>query len=130
MLERPRGVLQPTLVLVHAGGAHRVGELGADAVLDVVVVAGGRGRGGRGALRAAPTVDGPVRLELDVVFEDPVVRGDPPLLRERLQGRLARPGLQFRHFSDAEISEVYAAYADMLAKWKQLPVGGKMELNW
>jgi hypothetical protein len=53
-----------------------------------------------------------------------------PLLRERLGRRLARPGLQFRRFSDAEIREVYAAYADMLAKWKDLPVGGRMELRW
>jgi hypothetical protein len=67
------------------------------------------------------------------IFNDTIEQGHAetsPLLRERLQGRLARPGLQFRHFSDAEIGEVYAAYADMLGKWKKLPVGGKMELKW
>lgn len=67
------------------------------------------------------------------IFNDTIEQGHAetsPLLRERLRGRLARPGLQFRRFSDAEISEVYAAYADMLAKWQNLPVGGSMELNW
>jgi len=67
------------------------------------------------------------------IFNDTIEQGHAetsPLLRERLQRRLARPGLQFRHFSDAEIGEVYAACADMLAKWKKLPVGGKMELKW
>jgi hypothetical protein len=67
------------------------------------------------------------------IFNDTIEQGHPAssrLLRERLQGRLARPGLKFRRFNDAEISEVYAAYADMLAKWKQLPTGGKIELRW
>src|SRR3954462_8039404 len=67
------------------------------------------------------------------IFNDTIEQGHAetsPLLRERLQRRLARPGLQFRSFSDAEIGEVYATYAGMLAKWKQPPVGGKMERQW
>ncbi|HEV7408677.1 MAG TPA: hypothetical protein VGO01_09345 [Bradyrhizobium sp.] len=67
------------------------------------------------------------------IFNDTLEQGhseNSPLLRERLGGRLARPGLQFRRFSNEEISEVYAAYRDMLSKWKKLPVGGKMELRW
>src|SRR4051812_23060923 len=66
------------------------------------------------------------------IFNDTIEQGhtaNPPLLRARLRGRLVRPGLQ-REFSDAEIAEVYAAYRDMLARWQQLPVGGKMELRW
>jgi hypothetical protein len=67
------------------------------------------------------------------IFNDTIEQGHPensPVLRERLQNRLARPGLKSRRFSDAEISEVYAAYRDMLAKWQELPVGGSMELKW
>jgi hypothetical protein len=67
------------------------------------------------------------------IFNDTIEQGhqeNSPVLRERLQNRLARPGLKFRHFSDAEISEVYATYQGMLAKWQKLPVGGSMELKW
>jgi hypothetical protein len=67
------------------------------------------------------------------IFNDTIEQGhreNSPLLRERLQNRLARPGLEFRRFSDAEISAVYQAYQHMLAKWQKLPVGGSMELNW
>jgi hypothetical protein len=68
-----------------------------------------------------------VRIFNDTIEQDHAESS--PLLRERLRGRLARPGLR-RSFSDAEISEVYAAYRDMLEKWKKLPVGGAMELRW
>ncbi|MEA2886828.1 MAG: hypothetical protein QOD11_1188 [Bradyrhizobium sp.] len=67
------------------------------------------------------------------IFNDTIEQGHPensPVLRERLRNRLARPGLKFRRFSDTEISEVYGAYRDMLAKWQQLPVGGSIELKW
>jgi hypothetical protein len=67
------------------------------------------------------------------IFNDTIEQGhqeNSPVLRERLRSRLARPGLEFRRFSDAEISEVYSAYRDMLAKWQELPVGGSMELKW
>jgi len=66
------------------------------------------------------------------IFNDTIEQGraeTSPLLRERLRARLARPGLQ-RSFSDAEISQVYAAYQDMLTKWQKLPVGGTLELRW
>jgi hypothetical protein len=67
------------------------------------------------------------------IFNDTIEQGHAetsPLLRERLRSRLARPGLEFRRFSDAEISEVYAAYQDMLSKWEKLPVGSTLELQW
>jgi hypothetical protein len=66
------------------------------------------------------------------IFNDTIEQGHAetsPLLRKRLRGRLARPGLQ-RSFGDAEISEVYAAYRDMLSTWEKLPVGGTTELRW
>jgi hypothetical protein len=67
------------------------------------------------------------------IFNDTIEQGhheNSPVLRERLQNRLVRPGLEFRRFRDAEISEVYRAYQDMLARWQKLPVGGSMELKW
>jgi hypothetical protein len=39
------------------------------------------------------------------------------------------PGWIFA-LSTADISEVYAAYQDMLAKWRELPVGVKLDLRW
>jgi hypothetical protein len=66
------------------------------------------------------------------IFNDTIEQGHTqtsPLLRERLRGRLIRPGLQ-RSFSDAEIAEVYTAYREMLQKWEKLPVGGAMQLRW
>jgi hypothetical protein len=67
------------------------------------------------------------------IFNDTIEQGhaeDSPVLRKRLQERLKRPELAFRTFSAAEISEVYAAYRDMLAKWRELPVGSKLDLSW
>jgi hypothetical protein len=67
------------------------------------------------------------------IFNDTIEQGhaeDSPVLQQRLRERLKRPGLPLRSFSAAEISEVYAAYRDMLAKWQKLPVGGVLELRW
>lgn len=67
------------------------------------------------------------------IFNDTIEQGhaqDSPVLRKRLQERLKRPGLEFRAFSTAEISEVYADYQAMLAKWRELPVGAKLDLRW
>ena len=67
------------------------------------------------------------------IFNDTIEQGhaeSSPLLRQRLQERFARPGLPLRSFSAAEISEVYAAYEDILKQWRELPVGVSMELNW
>jgi hypothetical protein len=80
-------------------------------------------------INAAPLNEAEVPVR---IFNDTIEQGHPetsPLLRERLQVRLARPGSQ-RNFGDAEIKEVYAAYQDMLTRWKDLPVGGKLELRW
>jgi hypothetical protein len=67
------------------------------------------------------------------IFNDTIEQGhaeDSPVLQQRLRERLVRPGLGFRSFSAAEISEVYAAYRAMLAKWQELPVGEQLELRW
>lgn len=67
------------------------------------------------------------------IFNDTIEQGhaeDSHLLQQRLRERLKRPGLKLRHFGAAEISEVYAAYRDMLAKWQELPVRGKLDLHW
>jgi hypothetical protein len=67
------------------------------------------------------------------IFNDTIEQGhaeDSPELQQRQRERLVRAGLEFRTFSAAEISEVYAAYRAMLAKWQELPVGGQLELRW
>jgi hypothetical protein len=38
--------------------------------------------------------------------------------------------LDSRAFSAAEISDVYAVYNDTLAKWRELPVGGRLDFRW
>ena len=81
-------------------------------------------------INAAPLNDAEAVVR---IFNDTIEQGhheNSPVLRERLRSRLARPELEFHRFSDAEISEVYGAYQDMLAKWQKLPVGGSMELKW
>jgi hypothetical protein len=67
------------------------------------------------------------------IFNDTIEQGhaaNSPVLQERLRGRLARPGLKFRHFSAVEISGVYSAYKNMLSQWQQIPAGGKLDLLW
>lgn len=67
------------------------------------------------------------------IFNDTIEQGhaeDSPVLQQRLRERLKRHGLKFRSFAAAEISVLYAAYKDMLAKWQALPIGGKLELRW
>jgi hypothetical protein len=67
------------------------------------------------------------------IFNDTIEQGhaeNSPVLQQRLRERLRRPGLESRSFGAAEISKVYAAYQDMLASWRELPVGGKLELRW
>jgi hypothetical protein len=67
------------------------------------------------------------------IFNDTIEQGHDersPVLHARLRERLARPGLDFRRFSEAEISDVYSAYKDMLSQWQRLPVGGRLELHW
>jgi hypothetical protein len=67
------------------------------------------------------------------IFNDSIEQGhaeNSPVLQQRLRERLKRPGLAFRSFSAAEISAVYAAYDEMLASWRKLPVGASMHLRW
>jgi hypothetical protein len=66
------------------------------------------------------------------IFNDTIEQGhreNSDVLRERLEGRLARPGPKFRRFNAGEIAGVYSAYRDMLSKWQELPVGGRLELD-
>jgi hypothetical protein len=67
------------------------------------------------------------------IFNDTIEQGhaeDSMVLQNRLRERIARPGSPFHTFSAAEISGVYAAYQDMLVKWRELPLGGELELRW
>jgi len=67
------------------------------------------------------------------IFNDTIEQGhaeDSPVLQKRLRERLVRAGVEFRTFSADEISDVYAAYKDMLAKWQKLPMGAQLELRW
>jgi hypothetical protein len=67
------------------------------------------------------------------IFNDTIEQGhaeNSPVLQQRLRERLQRTGVAPRSFGADEIAEVYAAYRDMLAKWKKLPVGGQLELHW
>jgi hypothetical protein len=67
------------------------------------------------------------------IFNDTIEQGhaeNSPVLQQRLRERLQRAGVAHRSFSADEIAEVYKAYRDLLAKWKKLPVGGQLELQW
>ena len=67
------------------------------------------------------------------IFNDTIEQGhaeDSAVLQRRLCERTVRAGVAFRTFSAVEISEVYAAYRTMLAKWQELPVGEQLELRW
>jgi hypothetical protein len=53
-----------------------------------------------------------------------------PVLRARIDGRWTAPGHPPRAFTDDEIAAACAAWERMLARWNQLPVGGRLELEW
>ena len=67
------------------------------------------------------------------IFNDSIEQGhaeNSGVLQQRLRERLVRAGVEQRSFSAAEIAAVYAAYRDMLTKWREVPVGGEMQLHW
>ena len=67
------------------------------------------------------------------IFNDTIEQGhavNSGVLERRLHERLARAGVERRSFSAAEIAAVYVAYEDMLGKWRDVPVGGAMQLRW
>ena len=52
-------------------------------------------------------------------------------LRRRLrEHQWTPPGQRPRHFTDAEIDAACAAWERMLGLWRQLPIGGTVELDW
>jgi hypothetical protein len=67
------------------------------------------------------------------IFNDTIEQGhgeSSPVLRGRLKERWAPPGHPPRDIPSAKIAEVFAAHRDMLARWKDVPVGGTLELLW
>jgi len=67
------------------------------------------------------------------IFNDTIEQGHgkaSPVLRGRLKERWAPPGHQPRHIPLEKIAEVFAAYREMLSRWKNVPVGGTLDLRW
>jgi hypothetical protein len=67
------------------------------------------------------------------IFNDTIEQGHGEasfVLRERLKERWAPPGHHPREISPAKIAQVFAAYRDMLSRWKNVPVGGALDLHW
>ena len=67
------------------------------------------------------------------LFNDTIEQGHgekSPRLRALLRGRWAPPGKPRRQFGEAEIAAVFAAYQDVLARWRELPVGSTLEFVW
>jgi hypothetical protein len=67
------------------------------------------------------------------IFNDTIEQGHgqtSPVLRGRLKERWAPPGSQPREISPTTIAELYTSYSGMLSKWKNLPVGGTLDLLW
>ncbi len=56
---------------------------------------------------------------------------ESPVLRDRLQRYIwTAPGRKKRSFSDEEIFAVCTGWKNMLELWRNLPVGGTLELVW
>jgi hypothetical protein len=67
------------------------------------------------------------------IFNDAIEQGygeTSPVLRERLKERWASPGNQPREISQEKIAELYATYSGMLSAWRNLPVGGTLDILW
>jgi hypothetical protein len=66
------------------------------------------------------------------IFNDTFEQGHDdrsPALVVKLQTRLRRPAIVFRDFTARELSDVYAAYQDMLLRWRTLQPGSMIELQ-
>lgn len=56
---------------------------------------------------------------------------ESPVLRDRLRRYIwTPPGRQPRQFSEAEIAAACEGWRRMLGLWRDLPVGGMLELDW
>ena len=67
------------------------------------------------------------------IFNDTIEQGhqeSSAVLRSRLNDRLWRRGEAPREINAAEISAVYAAYNAVRQSWRQVPVGGALDLIW
>jgi hypothetical protein len=67
------------------------------------------------------------------IFNDTIEQGHgeaSPVLRGRLQERWAPPGYHPRDIPAEQIAQVFATYRDMLAKWRNVPVEGMLDLVW
>jgi len=67
------------------------------------------------------------------IFNDTIEQGHgetSAVLLGRLKERWAPAGRQPRDIPPAKIAEVFAAYRDMLLRWKSVPVGGTLDLVW
>src|SRR5690606_25820045 len=59
------------------------------------------------------------------------LRADSPVLRARLKRYIwTPPGHQPRRFSDQEIAAACAGWKEMLDLWRNLPIGGMLDLEW
>jgi hypothetical protein len=67
------------------------------------------------------------------IFNDTIEQGHgeaSAVLRGRLKERWSPPGERPRDVPPPKIAEVFAAYRDMLSKWRSVPVGGTLDLLW
>jgi hypothetical protein len=67
------------------------------------------------------------------IFNETIEQGhreSSAVLRSRLNDRLWRRGEAPREITAADISKVYAAYNAVRQGWRQVPVGGTLDLIW
>jgi hypothetical protein len=67
------------------------------------------------------------------IFNDAIEQGHTqtsPMLCGHLKERWAAPGSRPREISQANIAEIFAGYREMQSRWRNLPVGGTLELFW
>lgn len=113
------------------------GSIAAGAVFPSMTYVGGR-RKPKAAERSKTTLKANARpiSEAEVlvrIFNDTIEQGHgqtSPVLRGRLKERWAPPGTQPREISPATIAELYVSYGEMLSKWRNLPVGGTLDVLW
>lgn len=113
------------------------GSVADGAVFESMTHLGGR-RKPRAAERSRQVLranrDSIIEAEILVrIFNDALEQGhgaDSPVLRERIDRRWAAPGSTGRSFTDDEIAAACEAWEGMRALWNELPVGGRLELEW
>jgi hypothetical protein len=113
------------------------GSIAAGAVFPSMIYVGGR-RKPRAAERSKITLKANARALSEAealvrIFNDTIEQGHSqtsPVLHGRLKERWAPPGTQPREISPTTIAELYVSYGEILSKWKNLPVGGALDLLW